>query len=102
MGGERVHRQHNNVEEFGPPPDDSWAAGVLPANAGLGAAKTFQARRWNCHSQAQVSDLDLRSREKCSARKRARDVIVPEDAEHSRLYGLIAGVALSPLSCQKI
>jgi hypothetical protein len=56
----------------------------FPANAGLGAAKIFQANCWKYQSEAQVSGLDLRSREsELRGCVRGR-VMVPGDKEDSR------------------
>jgi sugar lactone lactonase YvrE len=63
----------------------------FPANADQGAAEIFQARCWKCHGEAQVSGLDLRSRESALRGGVHGKVIVPGSAENSRLYRLVAG-----------
>jgi hypothetical protein len=62
----------------------------FPANAGLGPAKIFQAHCWKYHSEAQVSGLDLHSRESSLRGGEHGKVIVPGDAENGRLYRLIS------------
>jgi hypothetical protein len=62
-----------------------------PANASLVAPEIFQKRCSKCHGEAQVSGLDLHSRESSLRGGEHGKVIVPGDAANSRPYRLISG-----------